>query len=363
MTYYYWDEVNDNVFAEEDENGEVVAEYLHEPGLHGKLIAQQRGDDLRYYNYDGLGNTVELTDENGDVTDTYEYSAFGEEIARTGTTVNPFGYKGALGYYTNSDTNDIYVRARAYEPTIARWLSQDPVWPQDGRNEYSYVKNDPVNIKDPSGLMSVTEWSRTGNPDDVRCGQGFGVTWQFKLTNSIGFPPKRPPVCDGYVVQKIDIWCSSFYCAELGGLCPTNQLGPPDKTLYEAFETKELPFTHDTGQVSAPNRSCGYFQARGTLKFFCKAPQLPLIPFGVGDLGGWERPGKWPIGQLWTIPGCLQSIDIRTMPSTDQKPIWWDSKPVDGPATRTIWSSWKCCGCKDQHEVQIHYSPSATATI
>ena len=166
-TTYYWDEVNDNLFGEEDESGDVVASYTHEPGLYGEIIAQQRGDDLRYYNYDGLGNTVELTDENENVTDTYEYSAFGEEIVKTGTTENPFGYQGALGYYTNSETKDIYVRARTYESKIGRWLSRDPIgfinWnrTKQGLNLFEFVGGNPMNNHDPSGLMELSDhfWS------------------------------------------------------------------------------------------------------------------------------------------------------------------------------------------------------------
>jgi RHS repeat-associated protein len=77
-----------------------------------------------------------LTDENEDITDTFIYTAYGEEVARTGTTTNPFGYKGAVGYYTDESTSDIYVRNRTYEPTIGRWLSTDPLGFVDGTSLY-----------------------------------------------------------------------------------------------------------------------------------------------------------------------------------------------------------------------------------
>jgi len=187
MTYYYWDEVNDNLFGEEDANGEVTASYTHEPGLYGELIAQERDGETRYYNYDGLGNTVELTDENQNVTDTYEYSAFGEEVARTGTTENPFGYKGAVGYYANPETGDLYVRARNYEPAVGRWISIDPmqfaaivrkskfvnvhrsaerVEGQDFgtiSNGFAYANGNPVLLWDPSGLVAICCQLSRGN--------------------------------------------------------------------------------------------------------------------------------------------------------------------------------------------------------
>ena len=101
VTNYIWDVVSDNVLMEKDDDGETIARYVQRPELYGEVISQERDGQTRYYNFDGEGNTCELTDENQNVTDTYEYDAFGKEIARTGTTVNPFGYKGALGYYAN----------------------------------------------------------------------------------------------------------------------------------------------------------------------------------------------------------------------------------------------------------------------
>lgn len=48
MTFYYWDFDTDNVFLEEDENGNVVAEYMHESGLYGELLAQERDGQARF---------------------------------------------------------------------------------------------------------------------------------------------------------------------------------------------------------------------------------------------------------------------------------------------------------------------------
>jgi RHS repeat-associated protein len=154
VTYYYWDFVTDNVFLEEDENGNVLAEYTHEPGRYGEPLAQERDGQVRYYNFDVQGSTRELTDDNGDVTDSYTYTAFGDEIAHTGSTVNPFRYKGALGYYTNSETNNIYVRERSYNPRVARWLICDPIRFIDRSNLYMFVGNNPINNSDVTGLCA-----------------------------------------------------------------------------------------------------------------------------------------------------------------------------------------------------------------
>lgn len=74
---YLWDPIGDNIVREFDDDGNVIADYTYEPGLHGNLISQHRDGKSSFYHYDGQGNTLALTDENGDVTDRYAYSAFG----------------------------------------------------------------------------------------------------------------------------------------------------------------------------------------------------------------------------------------------------------------------------------------------
>jgi RHS repeat-associated protein len=140
ITNFIWDELSDNVLLETDENNTLTARYTNRPEQFGKLISQYRIEDetlvRSFYHYDGEYSTSALTDENEDITDTFTYTAYGEEVARTGTTTNPFGYKGAVGYYTNESTNEIYVRNRTYEPQIGRWLSTDPLGFIDGTSLY-----------------------------------------------------------------------------------------------------------------------------------------------------------------------------------------------------------------------------------
>ncbi|RKQ71865.1 RHS repeat-associated protein [Litorimonas taeanensis] len=45
-------------------------------------------------------------------------------------------------------------KARFYDPTIKRFLNADPIGYGDGLNMYSYVGDDPVNRRDPSGLSA-----------------------------------------------------------------------------------------------------------------------------------------------------------------------------------------------------------------
>jgi RHS repeat-associated protein len=274
MTYYYWDFDTDNVFLEEDENGDTIAEYTHEPGLYGELIGQERDGQVRYYNFDGQGSTRELTDENGDVTDTYTYTAFGEEIAHTGTTENPFRYNGALGYYTNSDTNDIYVRERIYEPTNGRWLSEDPEEFSDGPNQYVYVLNDPLNFDDPSGLaLQITPTTpRRLNPSCRRI--SAAAAWWFRVAPW----PCRSNL--GFFIQRVTVHCMICDCVN------TNPCYHDSFQYWEAWPVHKpntprrerlpnVPATLRVKDTSAFSTSSplGSYRQSGLVRFYCVAPR------------------------------------------------------------------------------------------
>ena len=80
----------------------------------------------------------------------YDYDAFGNErsIAGQDSTqdTNPFRY---CGEYYDAETGKLYLRARYYEPTIGRFMSEDPA--HDGLNWYVYCENNPIKYWDPSG--------------------------------------------------------------------------------------------------------------------------------------------------------------------------------------------------------------------
>ena len=164
-TYYVWDEENDSLLEEIDENGNVIVSYTNEPGPFGKVISQERDGVTSYYHYDGQGNTVALTDDNENTTDTYIYTAFGELVSSTGTTVNPFRYGGQYGYYTDVETNDIYIRARSYTPSLGRWLTRDPLkYSSTDESLYEFVRGNPLRFLDPLGNEAVAIQSRAAPP-------------------------------------------------------------------------------------------------------------------------------------------------------------------------------------------------------
>ena len=152
-TTYVWDPVFDCVSHELDENNDVKAVYHNEPQQYGGVLSQRRGSTSHYHHYDALGSTRFLTDNSGNVTDTYLHDAWGNEVASTGTTVNPFKWVGKYGYYTDNSIAQAYVRARMYQPTVAKWMSVDPVPFIYSASQYDFVRNAPILFTDPSGLV------------------------------------------------------------------------------------------------------------------------------------------------------------------------------------------------------------------
>jgi RHS repeat-associated protein len=105
-----------------------------------------------FYGYDGHGNVRFLGNTAGTVTDTYQFDAFGNLIASTGTTPNTYLYSGER---FDSSLNLYHLRARYYNMLTGRFETMDPVAGKifDPKTLHKYVLtgNNPVNWIDPRG--------------------------------------------------------------------------------------------------------------------------------------------------------------------------------------------------------------------
>ena len=156
-TNFVWDSVSDCVLSELDGNNAVQAVYTNEPQQYGGVLSQRRGTTTSTLHADALGTTRALTDSTQTTTDTYLYDAWGNHVASTGSTVNPFRWVGRYGYYQDSSTGLVYVRARMYQPTVARWCSVDPSGFVDGLDATVYCHNDSITRLDRSGFSCLSE--------------------------------------------------------------------------------------------------------------------------------------------------------------------------------------------------------------
>jgi len=119
-----------------------------------------------YYLYDGQGSVRALTDGTGTVTDTYDYSAFGELLRETHplgpATSNNYRFQGEQ---LDPDTGLYYLRARYMNPAIGRFQTMDGFegLREEPKTLHKYVvfSNDPIGQIDPSGYFSLPEISIT----------------------------------------------------------------------------------------------------------------------------------------------------------------------------------------------------------
>jgi RHS repeat-associated protein len=118
--------------------------YVYGLGLISRL---DEDENASFYHYDFRGSTIALTDKDETVSHSYIYDVFGETLSSTEADYNPFRFVGKYGVM--HETDDFYfMRARYYDASIGRFLSEDPIW---STNLYVYGGNDPVNRVDASG--------------------------------------------------------------------------------------------------------------------------------------------------------------------------------------------------------------------
>ncbi|MDR9865680.1 RHS repeat-associated core domain-containing protein [Pseudomonas baetica] len=111
-------------------------------------------DGLAWYQCDHLGTPQELTDENGDIAWSAQYSAWGEireqsqASGRQPGLSNPIRFQ---GQYHDHETGLYYNRFRYYDPAVGRFISKDPAGYEGGLNLFVYAPN-PLGWIDPLGL-------------------------------------------------------------------------------------------------------------------------------------------------------------------------------------------------------------------
>lgn len=116
--------------------------------VHG-MVAEKRGGSRRLHRHDPLGSVIGLINDSATTTDTYTYWPYGTLQASTGSTQQPWKFVGKYGYYTDSATHT-YVRARKYRKDLGRWLTVDPLWPEE--RAYGYAWGNPQSHADMFGL-------------------------------------------------------------------------------------------------------------------------------------------------------------------------------------------------------------------
>jgi RHS repeat-associated protein len=100
-----------------------------------------------------LGSTRVLTDNQGNVTNAYDYEAFGKLLNSSGIGVNSYLF---AGEQFDTGLGDYYLRDRFYDSDTGRFGRQDIYLGQSlnpiSLNKYVYAYDNPASLTDPSGF-------------------------------------------------------------------------------------------------------------------------------------------------------------------------------------------------------------------
>ena len=136
-----------------DPSGTIVASKRFE----GQAETEQDpyADDYFFYRYDIRGSVTNIVDGAGAVVKSYDYDEFGVTTSTGDTFFNEVTFTGSVA----DASGLLYMNARYYNPSTARFLSQDTYtgsasdpWTQ---HLYVYCNNNPVNLVDPTGHAPV----------------------------------------------------------------------------------------------------------------------------------------------------------------------------------------------------------------
>lgn len=134
----------------------MVHNYVY---LAGSLVGERESvistmtHVLKFQHTDALGSPVAVTDAARNVIERSEYEPYGQLLNRP--IKDGPGY---TGHVMDSATGLIYMQQRYYDPTIGRFLSQDPVAADSATgtnfNRYWYANNSPYRFTDPDGRLT-----------------------------------------------------------------------------------------------------------------------------------------------------------------------------------------------------------------
>jgi RHS repeat-associated protein len=219
--------------------------YLHGPlGIHAQ---EDEAGEWRWMVPDALGSVRGEFDADLDMQAMRDYAPYGDPFGEQGAFASPFGFTGE----PYDENGVLHLRARYYDPRMARFLNMDPSRQEE--NPYAYVAGNPVMNMDPGGLIlesDAPEVYRRVRLLEIMYGVHIKIDFGISriLDNGLvvaQFVPYAPGMvsssCNPWIEGKWDKdWFDTFYSVvtlvvrEMGGsLKFSNAMSPVPVSLID----------------------------------------------------------------------------------------------------------------------------------
>lgn len=148
---------------------QVLAEYpVDQPFSVEYVYGHQRisradATGKAYFHYDASQNVIGLSNSDGEITDRYVMTAFGELLVHIGVSHNPYQFASER---VDSQNGLVHMRSRDYAPVQGRFLSRDPfaglLADPLSLHRYQYAHQNPISNTDPTGEFTLAEQAKVG---------------------------------------------------------------------------------------------------------------------------------------------------------------------------------------------------------
>jgi len=205
----------------------LESDYIQGIGMVGRVVHDRDTGTLEFhdYSYNHLGSTSEITDESGNVVNSYTYDQEGKVLASVEGLNNPFTYVGKYGI-TDDGNGLYYARARFISGDTMSFISPDPIGQNGDLNVYRYAQNNPVSKIDITGKYSLDPYVLAGYQSQIMGASQYFSTEEMQQMqkNALYGPTYKDDVVDtgfnvmSWIVPELKLLKAGKYVEFFGGV-------------------------------------------------------------------------------------------------------------------------------------------------
>ena len=339
-----------DLIGEVDGSGVLQKRYVHGDGDDEPVVEYVRNGsgsyDRVWLHADERGSVVARSDASGAAATVNSYDEYG--VPGSGNA-GRFQYTGQAWL---PDVGLYYYKARMLAAQFARFMQTDPIGYGSGPNWYGYVANDPVNYRDPLGLLQTSPYDPC--PYGYICGPDGSVTCIFDWVcgivvegdpNRLDFPRYiyLDPLTGDLPLWMRDRLACTFVNDWCGGLvsnpgadasheseptpCPNKPLPPATRTYpipkgYTASSDKQNRFVNQPGKhglqinplYAQAMRETGGTDWKGVAVDLLKIAGSVAFVLRAGEIGGslfaWDVPDVTRAAGIVGSSGVKATVDV-----------------------------------------------------